>query len=228
MALLGKDVHLNFEDDVIFYEVERDESVNLDDLPQEVQDEIEAKNTKFLTEVVEPEIMKTFGICQCNMPEFIARNERKRQLLAVPPQAFQPTIEQEDVDKYKYAIIVISDHGVMTGVSCFMRECKTCHKIDYWGDVSVFAHLLAEITTNFVTMNQETESEEVSEVDVDADHPLGPGAMLSDIPEPPRADKLETTDIGECGCGENCTACCGETPWGSDGEAAAAENNPEE
>lgn len=208
MAVLGKDVHLNFDEDVIFYEVEKYEDTNLDNIPEDELENIEKNNMKFLTEVVETEIMKTFSICPCQMPDFIMRNERKRQIMAVPPQAFQPTIEQEDIDRYRYAVIVVSEHGVMTGVSCYMRECKTCHKIEYWGDVEVFAHLLAEITTNFVTLKQEEEQVEViSDVDVDADNPLGAGAILTDIPEN-NTEGLEVSDIPEDE-GDPDSGCCG-------------------
>lgn len=206
MARTTNELHLNFEEDVIFYEVEQDESVNLDELPQEALDEIEAKNTQFLAEVVEPEIMKTFSICPCNMNDFVARNEQKRKTNAMLGVDFEPTIIQEDVDKYRYAIIVISNRGIMTGVSCYMRECKNCHKIEYWGDVEVFAHLLAEITTNFVTMKQDTSAEDVIlDIDADSENPLGPNAVLTDIPEMNTSD-LEVVDIVEEECGE--------TPYG--------------
>ena len=184
MATMEKDLHLNFDENVLFYEVEKYDETDLEMLTEEEQALVEQANNKFLTESIEKACLSTFSICPCRMPEFIARNERKRTIMNIAPQAYQPTVTQEDIDAYRFAVIVISEHGFMKGVSSIIRECKSCHKIEYWGNAEIFGHLLAEITTNFISVQAMEEVQaRVTDIDSSDENPLGADAVLTDIPE---------------------------------------------
>lgn len=184
MANMDKDLHLNFDENVLFYEVEKYDETDMNMLTDEEQAIVEDANNKFLAEAIEKACMSTFSICPCQMPEFIARNERKRTIMNIAPQAYQPTITQDDIDAYRFAVIVVSEHGFMKGVSSIIRECKKCHKIEYWGNAEIFAHLLAEITTNFIGMQAAEEMQhKITDVATTAENPLGANAVLTDIPE---------------------------------------------
>ena len=140
----------NYDENVTFYEVELDDSYDPDatDTAENIE-AMEAANDKFLTDQLNMKIMNTFSICQCSMQEWISKNERRRAIMNTPPQQYMPFIEQEDIDSYKYAVIAIAERGYLKDVSAIVRECKKCHRIEYWGDIAIYAHLLAEITTNF-------------------------------------------------------------------------------
>lgn len=140
----------NYDENVTFYEVELDDNYDPDaaDTSENLA-EMENANDRFLTDVLNARIMSTFSICQCAMQSWIDKNERRRAIMNIPPQQYVPAIEQEDLDNYKYAIIAIAERGYLKDISAIVRECKTCHRIEYWGDINIYAHLLAEITTNF-------------------------------------------------------------------------------
>jgi hypothetical protein len=186
----------------LFFEIEKEDDFILDSLPEDERNAIEEENLKFMEEEIEPQVKRAFAVCTCQMGDYIQRMESKRTLLNIPPQQYNPVIDQEEFDKYSYAVIVISEHGKMTGVSAIIRSCKTCHKLDYWGDIEIFGHMIAEITTNFVSAKQAEEQYETEvltnteDVDTTAENPLGNGAVLTDIPtDPEEPDELETEDI---------------------------------
>ena len=178
-------VKLNFDENVTFFEIEKYDDTDLSHLTPEQQKELDNLNMKFLEETVEPRVKQTFSVCPCCMQDFIARNERRRQIMAADPRTYQPVIEQEDMDNYRYSIVAISERGFMKGVSSTVRECKKCHKIEYWGDAVIFGHLMADITTNFMNMLQEAERQgQVTDMNIQsAADILGDDTMLVTIPD---------------------------------------------
>ena len=76
-------------------------------------------------------------------------------------QQYQAKVEQEDVDKFKFSVIVTTENGVMDPEpACIMRECKYCHKVDIWGDIDVLTRIVAESTANKITNQQMEERRE--------------------------------------------------------------------
>ena len=169
---MAEKLHINLDENVIFYEV--DEVDEARTKTEEEMKEIETANVKFIEERLEPSILNTFDVCKCRMQAFMERNEARRRLMNVPPQAYQPTIDQSDIDSYMYAVVVISHDGRYKAVNSIIRMCKQCHKIEYWGDINIYARMVAEITTNFLTAQAENASDlnenagqSVSESEVD-------------------------------------------------------------
>lgn len=170
---MGEKLHINLDENVIFYEV--DEVDEGKTRTEEELKEIEAENVKFIEERLEPSILNTFDVCKCRMQAFMERNEARRRLMNVPPQAYQPSIDQSDIDSYMYAVIVISHDGKYKAVNSIIRMCKQCHKIEYWGDINIYARMVAEITTNFLSAqaeaanhtNHDDDVQNTTEADVD-------------------------------------------------------------
>lgn len=195
MATDGK-LHINFDDNVLLYVVDKSDIPDyMGTLPREEQEKLNAKNDKWITDVLEHSILSTMEICPCQMQDFMIKNERKRQIMNIPPQAFQPTLDQSDIDKYRYAVIVIADKDEMQEVSAIIRECKVCHKISYWGNVAIFGKLLADITNNFYSKVADSgdpfdaelggaetvDPNETMDVEVTDDNPLGENTLLEDL-----------------------------------------------
>ena len=170
---------INIEENVLLYEIEKnDDFVEPDD--PEIIKELNDHNDKYISEVMEPMLFKSFDVCRCQMQDFMARNESRRRLMNIDPRAYQPTIEQADLDKYNFAVILIMTDGKYDGVSAIIRECKTCHKIDMWGDLRVYSRMIAEITNNFIS-NYEEFDDEVGEIEGTEENPLGDDCIFEDV-----------------------------------------------
>lgn len=188
---------IDYEENVIFLEIEEtDEDI---EFTEEEQREIDAHNNEFIAKEIEPAIMRTFDVCKCNMNEFMAKNEARRRLMNVPPQQYRPQIDSDDVAKYRFALIILTVHGKYTGINTIIRECKNCHKIEYWGSVEVFAKLIAEITVNF--FNRKQEEDEIMDVMLEENEILGKDTIFEDLDtkedSPADDGDLETEDLGE-------------------------------
>ena len=81
-------VKLNFDENVTFFEIEKYDDTDLSHLTPEQQKELDNLNMKFLEETVEPRVKQTFSVCPCCMQDFIARNERRRQIMAADPRTY--------------------------------------------------------------------------------------------------------------------------------------------
>lgn len=189
---------INIEENVLLYEIEKNDFYTDPEDPEIVK-ELNEHNDAYLANVVEPMVFRTFEICRCQMQEFMARNENRRRLLNVDPRAYQPTIEQADVDKYKFAVIILSTDGKYDGVSAIVRECKACHKIDLWGDIRVYSRMIAEITNNFLSNYEE--GSEVDDVEATEGNPLGEDCIFEDLETGVLSDAngnaVETETLGE-------------------------------
>ena len=184
--------HINFGENVLYFQVERSDEP--EDLTEAQLLEREQLTDKLIGEAVEPPLLANIDVCKCSMAEFMQKNERRRQLMNLSPQQYQPGIDQDDIDNFKFAVVVITKDGIPEGISAIIRECKKCHKIEYWGNIAVFARMVAEITTNFISANGDQESdEEVTDVSTDDDNPLGDGVLFEDLGN----NDLVTEDIDE-------------------------------
>lgn len=182
------------EENYLIYDVDMATEQQLAAMTEEELAESDKASLKFEAEQIKPAIMSHMGVCECRMHEFMERNQRKAMIANVDPRQFRPTIEQEDVDQYKFAVVTISDKNKMTGISTIIRECKKCHKIDIWGDSNILAHLIAEVTTNFYT-NQNAEQNNMEPADPAL---FGENMVMEDIGE--------EADHKDCNC-ESCDQC---------------------
>lgn len=140
---------INMEKNVVFYVI--DDVDGTTDKTEERTKEIYAANNNFIDKAVIPELMAKCNVCQCYMPKFMEKNERKRMILNVPPQQYHPELDQEDIDMNEFGIIVMAHDEKYVGISCIVRECAHCHQLNFWGDSAVMSRIVAEFTTNFIS-----------------------------------------------------------------------------
>lgn len=138
----------------------------------DVLKEVEAANNKFIDEVINLELLKISQPCQCRMAEFMNKHQKRAALLGGPPNSYVPTLDQEDVDAYKFGIIVRSVDGYIKSIEGIIRECRNCHKIDFWGNSAVFTRLMAESFRNFMESTREAEADGDESVDTEDTNPL--------------------------------------------------------
>lgn len=168
-------LHLDFENNVVFYEV--DKAKELLPMTEEELQAINEANDKFITDVIEAELFRNFNMCSCSTNEVMMRHIRRCSLLGKSPDQVPITLEQSDIDNYHYIIIVICENRKNLGVSTIIRECKKCHRWEIQGDSGIFGLMLADITKNFIsakTIEEDNENEvneilkpEVEDVDFD-------------------------------------------------------------
>lgn len=168
-------LHLDFENNVVFYEV--DKAKELLPMTEEELQAINEANDKFITDVIEAELFRNFNMCSCSTNEVMMRHIRRCNLLGKSPDQVPITLEQSDIDNYHYIIIVISENRRNLGVSTIIRECKKCHRWEIQGDSGIFGLMLADITKNFIsakTVEEDNENDvneilkpEVEDVDFD-------------------------------------------------------------
>ena len=125
-------LHLDFENNVVFYEVDKAEE--LLPMTEEELKAINEANDKFITDVIEAELFCNFNMCSCSTNEVMMRHIRRCNLLGKSPDQVPITLEQSDIDNYRYIIIVISENRKNLGVSTIIRECKKCHRWEIQGD----------------------------------------------------------------------------------------------
>lgn len=130
------------------------------DKTDESRNEIRNTNIKFVTEQMVPELLKKSIVCPCCMPEFIQKNERRRKILNIPPQQFNPGMDQEDIDNNKFSVVVRSHDERYLGVIAVVRECTKCHSLAFWGDSEIMSHFIAKITANKMNNDQYITSQE--------------------------------------------------------------------
>lgn len=150
-------LQVNMEE-VTFYDID-DSAIPFDEevADAEVLRGIEAANNKFINEVINLELLKISQPCQCRMAEFMNKHQKRAALLGGPPNSYVPALDQEDVDAYKFGIIVRSIDGYIKSIEGIIRECRGCHKIDFWGNSAVFTRLMAESFRNYMESTHENE-----------------------------------------------------------------------
>lgn len=179
-----KDVTLNFDENVIFYEVEENDDAEtvLAAMTEDERKAIEDHNNKFLAEKVEENIKATFNVCACQMPLWIQRNESRRSLLNLDPRVYQPTINQKEFDASNYSVVAIAKDGKLEGIAAVVRECKCCHAINIFGSCSTIGNILAGAITNDLNHPMTEVGVELTDDNIEAI--FGEGAFLSDVEEP--------------------------------------------
>lgn len=136
-------------------------------------------NANFDNNVVNDALVKVAYPCQCRMGEVMLRHQRRASILGDNAQPLQLSLEQEDLDAYKYGVCVLSKDGKAEKIELIVRECKNCHKIDFWGNSAVFTQLMAEAITNM----ESVQNDEGLPADEFAESLFGKDAYLEDIPD---------------------------------------------
>ena len=175
---------INYEENVLFLEIEKNDDFDEAALSDEEYNEIKRQNEKLTHDHVTTKLLANAGVCNCQMEAFTKKHMAKAKLLYGTNQAYQQQyqakVEQEDVDKFKFSVIVTTENGVMNPEpACIMRECKFCHKVDIWGDIDVLTRIVAESTANKIT-NQQMEEKRELEAEARA---AEEAAMVKDVIE---------------------------------------------
>lgn len=160
------EITINYEENVLFLEIEKNDDFDDSTLSDEEYDRIRKKNEKLTHDHVTTKLLANTGVCNCQMEEFTKKHMAKARLLygtnQTYQQQYQAKVEQEDIDKFKFSVIVTTENGVMDPEpACIMRECKFCHKVDIWGDIDVLTRIVAESTANKITNQQLEEKAEM-------------------------------------------------------------------
>lgn len=161
------DTTIDYEENVLFYEIEENDTFDYDALSNDEKRELDEYNAQKNDEFTNSLLDTIFpdNICRCSVTDFIKREMSKAKLITNGQP--MPTLRQEDVDNFKFAVTVITKNGRYDTVSTIIRECKKCHKIEYYGSAEVFSQLLSEATVNFINNGKdedELQSVEVSEI----------------------------------------------------------------
>ena len=183
------ELHINL-DNLDFYEVDVDNPpFNESDHTEEELKAIEEHNDKFMETDLNKTLIPMCNPCNCRMGEIMDRTMRRAQLLGQRPGPnIQINLEQEDVDAYKFGIVVTMEGGRYKSIDCIVKECKKCHHIEINGNSSVITRLLAESFTHFVD-NQEAEQERMDQAFTMADLEED-GYVATDLDEEPEDTNL--------------------------------------
>lgn len=144
---------INYDENVIFYIVDKnDDEEYYDSLPEDEKKALDDLNEKWIEEHLTPKLISLTGFCPCRMPEVMDRTTRRAMLTATRPGTMiNPTVEQEDVDAYKFIVVVVADKDKYEDISLIIRECKSCAKLDFWGDSTMLGGQLADLINTAYT-----------------------------------------------------------------------------
>lgn len=157
---------INYNENVVFFEIELSD-FNPDSLSASERKELEVANDNYINTVLTGLLLSKINPCECRMGKVQQKHMRRAQLSG-NPQTYIPYPDQEDVDAYRYGIVVLAEKGRLTSVSAIIRQCKECMKIDYWGDVIIFSRMVAEVTTNFFNSQARATAEQAAQDQADA------------------------------------------------------------
>lgn len=126
---------------------------------EEDLNEISIANDNFIDNKLIPELIRHSAPCACRMNEFMARHQKRAQLLGIRPgQQYAAGLEQVDVDAYRFGIILTMKNGRYTNWNCIVKECKVCRHIELFGDSRVITRLLAESFTHYADAQLEEDN----------------------------------------------------------------------
>ena len=147
--------------EVDFFEIDTDrEPYIAEAVGEEVAKENDEFNEKYIENELNQECLRHAMPCQCRAGEFMMKQQKRAQLLNLKPGSpYMAKLDQEDVDAFKYGIIVEMSNGRYTRIPCVVTECKRCHEIKIYGDSTVLTRLLAESFTHYVSSNDDGNEE---------------------------------------------------------------------
>ena len=156
---------IDFEKNVNgFYEIDMNNPpFDYDSLTEEEQKEIDVYNNQFIEGELTNRLLALCAPCPCRVQEVMMKHQNRARL--VGQDKYVPTLDQDDVDAYTWAVVISSKDGKYTSVDMIVKECKNCHEIHTYGDSSVYGRLLAESFTHYADSKTE-EADEVQDVEI--------------------------------------------------------------
>lgn len=204
---------IDYEENVLFYIVDKSDDPNhISRLSDEERERLEGENSTWIEEHLTPKLMTLVGPCACRMPEIMERTQRRALLAALPPNAvIAPTIEQEDVDAYRFVVVVVAEDDKYEDISLIIRECKVCSKLDFWGDSYKLGGQLAALINDAYTAEEyitetigdnecaPTEEPEAEVVNTTPECPLGEGVAFEDLGSGEWSEGSAGVESASCG-----------------------------
>ncbi len=183
------ELSIKFEENVLFLIVDKFDD-ELERTPEETA-ELNQKNQEWITATLVPKLLSLSGFCPCRMSEVYERAQRRQTIL----QGFATDggdmiqLTQEDVDTYKYVVVVVAEHDQYESISLIIRECKKCNKLDFWGDSTMLGTAMGRIINESYTLadmvpapaEDASPEEGITDIDVTSESPLGEGAVFEDL-----------------------------------------------
>lgn len=152
-------LNIDYENNVLFLEIENNDYFDESTLSPEEAEEIKKTNANLTDTFITSKLLSRVDVCGCQMEEYAKKRINRAKLLNVNPmQQVGNGLEQEDVDKFLFSVIVATNNSRMDPEPLFIgRECKYCHKLEMWGDVDILTRVIAESTANKIS-NQQAEA----------------------------------------------------------------------
>ena len=143
---------INYEDNVLFLEIEHNDFFDESTLSEEERSNIKKKNEELTKKFITPKLLEKVDVCGCQMEEFTKKQMARSKLLYGTNQVQAGILDQDDVDKFMFSIIVSTNNNLMDPEPLFIgRACKYCRKLEAWGDLDVITRIVAESTANKIT-----------------------------------------------------------------------------
>ena len=178
-------------EDIDLYDIESQDG----EIPP-LSKEDEKANAEFLNKLGE-HCAEIVTPCMCNAHEYMKRQAAKARLLQGTGADFVAGPDQELVDGFKFSAILVMNAEKYTAVSAVIKECKNCHRLEYFGDSSVLAQLMAEATVNHMNSEEPAEVTDTSEDDLAK--MLGGDISFENVDEVTHECNCESCD-GGCHC----------------------------
>lgn len=145
---------MNFEDNVTLNEIEVTSGTKFD-----FSDGLDAENARFLDEFYET-CKSYIAPCACRAGlEFIKRAQEraatKAMIAGIRPNTVSIEPDEELFDSYRFNAIIHCKHGMYVDIPLIVKECKTCHRLEFFGSANAVATLLAIEDVNAIN-NGET------------------------------------------------------------------------
>lgn len=136
---------MNIEQNVLFNEIE------VTNTPVSITEEQEKLNNEFI-ETVFNACKSYVDSCCCSARDaFIKRcDERARMSIITPHSPVELEPDDELIDNFKFGVIIHSRGGLYVDAPLIVRECKTCHKLSFYGSANAVSTLLAIDDTNAI------------------------------------------------------------------------------
>ena len=185
---------INLEENVIFYEIEENDTFDYEKLRESDKKELDDYNEGKMKEITENLLRDVVeNICRCSQGEIIKREMQTSRLLTNNTHPNQIRLRQEDIDQYKFVLIITTKDGRYESVDTIIRECKKCHEITYKGSAEVFGHLVVEATANMKTHIARQKAQEEDQQEVIDDPLADPNLKYETIEDATDTNTVEET-----------------------------------
>lgn len=164
---------IDFDRKVTVYEIEENDSFSYEDLTPEESSALDNKNSEYIDKTLQDRLLKTIlqTPCQCRLGAIMEREMRRAKIMQPNGGQVGIRFEQEDIDYYKFGVVMLTKNGVYRDVDSIVRQCTNCKHTEFWVDPDLMTQMMAEVSANMINANVEEEDEYVEEDIVDATVP---------------------------------------------------------